>query len=97
MFYEQALAAQGVNRNDSTNVSSIYGIEVRSVGGLSSNNVMSAGARANYYLATDLTSDMNTIKILDMRELDGSDNIRFKLEAKVDVNIGWVDETVLYS
>ena len=94
MFYEQAMAAQGVNRNSSTNVMDIYGIEIRPVGGLSSNAVMSAGERKNYFLATDLTSDANTVKILDMRELDGSDNIRFKLEASFDVNIGWVEETV---
>ena len=94
MFYEQALAAQGVNRNDSQDFSSIYGIEVRAVGGLSSDDIMSAGARKNYYLATDLTSDFNDVKILDMRDLDGSDNIRFKLAAKFDVNIGWVTETV---
>ena len=91
------MAAQGVNRNESSDTSSIYGIEVRSVGGLSADDVMSAGERKNYYLATDLTSDFNDVKILDMRDLDGSDNIRFKLAAKFDVNIGFVDETVLYS
>lgn len=96
MFYEQALAAQGVNRLGSDDPMRLYGIEVRPVGGLSSDNIMSAGEKANYFLATDLTSDANDVKILDMRDLDGSDNIRFKLSAKFDVNIGWVEETVFY-
>ena len=96
-FLEQALAAQGVNRNNSESYQSIYGIEVRGVGGLSSDNVMAAGARDNFYFATDIMSDMNDVKILDMRDLDGSDNLRFKFAASFDVQIGWVEETVLYS
>ena len=96
-FLEQALAAQGVNRNNSESYQSIYGIEVRGVGGLSSDNVMAAGARDNFYFGTDIMSDMNDVRILDMRDLDGSDNLRFKFAASFDVQIGWVDETVLYS
>lgn len=96
-FLEQALAAQGVNRNNSQDIFSIYGIEVKAVGGLSSDNIMVAGEKANFYFATDVMSDMNDVKILDMRELDGSDNLRFKLAASFDVNIGWVDEVVYYA
>lgn len=96
-FLEQALAASGVNRNNSDNVTSLYGIECRGVGGLSSDNIMSAGEKRNYYLGTNLMSEMNDVKILDMRDLDASDNLRFKLAASFDVNIGWVEETVFYS
>lgn len=95
-FYEQAMAAQGVNRNSSSDISNIYGIELRAVGGLSSDNIMSAGEKKNYYFATNALSEMNSVKILDMRDLDASDNLRFKLAASFDVNIGWVNETVFY-
>lgn len=95
-FLEQALAATGVNRNNSENVTELYGIECRAVGGLSNDNIISAGERANYYFGTDIMSEFNDVRILDMRDLDGSENLRFKMNAKADVNIGWPNETVLY-
>lgn len=96
MFYEQALAAQGVNRNGSADVSGLYGIEVRSISGLSNSTYMALGERSNFYLGTDLFSDDNTVKTIDMRETTGDDNVRFIMKFGIDVNIGWPVEVIFY-
>ena len=40
------------------------------------NDMMCAAQKSNLFFGTDLVSDHTTIKMLDMSELDGSDNIR---------------------
>ena len=95
-LYEMNLQAQGINTSAMGGVLSIYGIEIKPVGGLSDDDFMALGARDNFYVGTDLVSDFNEIKLLDQRENDGSDKVNFVLKAKVDVAIAYPGEVVWY-
>lgn len=39
-------------------------------------NVMYAGQKSNAFFGTSLNSDLTSVKVLDMEDLDGSDNVR---------------------
>lgn len=95
-LYEMNLQAQGINTSAMGGVLSIYGIEVKPVGGLSSDNYMALGARDNFYVGTDLESDFNEIKLLDQRETVGDDKVNFVMKAKIDVAIAYPNEVVWY-
>jgi hypothetical protein len=94
-LYRQNLAAQGDNDSANQPVLRLYGIELKECG--ISDDVIIAGERDNFYFATDLLSDWNDIRLLDQREIDGSDNLHFVLKAKADVQIGFTDEVVYYA
>lgn len=96
-LYEMNLQAQGVNTSADGGTMSLYGIEIKPVGGLSDDNIVVLGARDNFYVGTDLQSDFNEIKLLDQRETVGDDKVNFVLKAKVDVAIAYPSEVVFYS
>lgn len=96
-LYEMNLATQGVRTSIEGGVPTLYGIEIKPVGGLSDENYMVMGERANFYVGTDLESDFNEIKMLDQRENDGSDKVNFVMKAKVDVAIAYPCEVVWYT
>lgn len=93
-YYEMNLATQGVRTSIEGGTPTLYGIEIKPVGGLSSDNSIIIGERSNFYVATDLESDMNQIKLLDQRDVDGSDKVNFVLRAKIDVEIAYPCEVV---
>jgi len=95
-LYEMNLQAQGINTSAMGGVLSIYGIEIKPVGGLSDDDYMALGARDNFYVGTDLMADFNEIKLLDQRESSGDDSVRFVLKAKIDVAIAYPAEVVWY-
>jgi len=95
-LYEMNLQAQGINTSAMGGVLSLYGIEIKPVGGLSSDNYIALGARDNFYVGTDLQSDFNEIKLLDQRETSGDDSVRFVMKAKIDVAIAYPSEVVWY-
>lgn len=96
-LYEQNLATQGVRTSIEGGVPTLYGIELKAVNGLSDDRYMAMGARENFYIATDLEADMNTIKLLDQRDVDGSEKVNFVLRAKLDVAIAYPCEVVWYT
>lgn len=96
-LYEMNLATQGVRTSIEGGVPTLYGIEIKAVGGMSDPNYMVMGSRDNFYVATDLESDFNEIKMLDQRENDGSDKINFVMKAKIDVAIAYPTEVVWYT
>ena len=96
-LYEMNLATQGVRTSVEDGVPQLYGIELKAVGGLSDDNYMVMGERKNFYVATDLESDMNQIKVLDQRDVDGSEKVNFVLRAKIDVAIAYPCEVVWYT
>lgn len=71
------------------------GIEVVPVGLAA--DVMIAAETTNLFMGTDLVSDFGEIRIIDMRETDGSDYIRYKMRMKAGVQVGFAAETVLYN
>ena len=95
-IYRQNLSAQGDNDSANEPVLRLYGIEIKEVGGLP-DDVMVAGERSNFYFATDAMSDWADIKLLDQRDIDGSEFVNFVMKAKADVNIGFRNEVVYYT
>ena len=63
------------------------GIKIAVVDGMA-DNVMFAGQKSNVYFGTSLQSDLTAIKVLDMENLDGSDNIRMVAKWTAGVQVG---------
>ena len=51
-------------------------------------NVMYAGEKSNLFFGTSLNSDLSEIKILDMENLDGSNNVRMVAKWTAGVQTG---------
>ena len=74
---------------------SFDGIPLFIANGLS-NNVAIAAQTSNLFFGCGLLADANLVKILDMSDLDGSDNIRLILRASYAVNYHSVSDIVTY-
>jgi hypothetical protein len=92
--YQQALAggAQGANGyNNQLNVGekpmNFNGIELALCPGLASSAVVAA-QKSNLFFGTGLTSDYNEVKVLDMADLDGSQNFRVIMRYTADTVFG---------
>lgn len=96
-MYEMNLATQGVNTSIQAGVPTLYGIELKAISGLSDDDIIVIGARDNFYVATDLESDFNEIKIIDMRQTTGDDSVRFIMKWKLDVAVAYPAEVVYYN
>ena len=57
---------------------------------------MLLGQTSNLYFGTSILSDMNEVKVLDMSDLDGSDNVRVVMRFQAGAAIGFGSEIVLY-
>tara|TARA_R110000744_G_scaffold285921_1_gene397268 strand:+ start:81 stop:1004 length:924 start_codon:yes stop_codon:yes gene_type:complete len=58
---------------------------------------MFAATKSNLYYGTALLADDNTIKVIDMSDIDGSDNVRFIARMQHSVQYGYGAEVVYYS
>jgi len=92
--YQQALAggAQGANGyNNQLNVGekpmNFNGIELAFCPGLPA-SAMVAAQKSNLFFGTGLMSDYNTVKVLDMEDLDGSQNFRVIMRYTADTVFG---------
>ena len=72
------------------------GIRVAMVNGLPSNKMVAAQT-SNLFFGTGLGNERNECRILDMSDLDGSDNIRVILRFFAGVQYGIGSDVVLYS
>ncbi len=72
------------------------GIRVAMVSGLAANTMVAAEA-SNLYFGTGLLSDHNEVKLLDMGDLDGSQNVRVIMRYTAGVQYGIGADCVLYS
>ena len=59
-------------------------------------NVMVAAETSNLYFGTSLLSDHQEVKVLDMSDLDGSDNVRVVMRFTAGVQYGSVEDIVTY-
>jgi hypothetical protein len=50
---------------------------------------------ANLFVGTDLTSDYNNVRIVDMSLTDNSDNVRMKMKYKMGTQIGFANEIAI--
>ncbi len=75
---------------------SFDGIRVEMVNGLPANHMVMA-EKSNLFFGTSLESDQQEVRVLDMADLDGSDNIRVIMRFFGGCNFGIGADTVLYS
>jgi len=74
---------------------SFDGVKLFVANGLA-DNVAMAAEKSNLYFGTGLLADHNEVKVLDMSDLDGSDNIRVVMRFTAGVQYGIVDDIVTY-
>lgn len=73
---------------------SFGGIKIFVANGLSDNTIVAA-SKSNLYFGTGLLSDMNEIKLLDMSDLDGSDNVRLVMKYTAGTQYGIGSDIVI--
>jgi hypothetical protein len=100
--YQQALSGgtAGANGwNNSMNVGekpmNFQGIELALCPGLAS-SAMVAAQKSNLFFGTGLMSDYNQVKVLDMADLDGSQNFRIIMRYTADTEFGIGNDIAIY-
>lgn len=72
------------------------GVKIFVANGLA-NNYMMAAQKSNLYFGTGLLSDHNEVKVIDMADIDGSQNVRVVMRFTAAVQYGIGSEIVLYT
>ena len=75
---------------------SFDGVKIFVANGLA-NNYMVAAEKSNLYFGTGLLSDHNEVKVIDMADLDGSQNVRVIMRLTSGVQYGIGADCVLYT
>ncbi|QDP58177.1 MAG: hypothetical protein Unbinned2365contig1001_9 [Prokaryotic dsDNA virus sp.] len=87
--------AQGTQWYNAGGQLSFDGVKLFVCNGLADDTAMAA-QKSNLYFGTGLLSDMNEVKVLDMADLDGSQNVRVVMRYTAGVNYGIGSDIVLY-
>ena len=99
-FSVAATSNSGVNAQGtqwfSNGALSFDGVKIFVANGLA-NNFMMAAQKSNLYFGTGLLADHNEVKVIDMSEIDGSQNVRIVMRYTAGVNYGIGSEIVLYT
>ena len=99
-FAASGLGANGTNSQGTqwfNNGSlSFDGVKVFVANGLASNYMMAA-QKSNLYFGTGLLSDQNEVRLIDMADNDGSQNVRVIMRFTAAVQYGVGSEIVLYT
>jgi hypothetical protein len=96
-----AAAGVGANGYDNKGTNQVLGdlyfdgVRVFMANGLSNNTALLA-QKSNLYFATGLLNDMNQVKVLDMGDLDGSQNVRVIMRFTADAKYGFASDVVTY-
>jgi hypothetical protein len=96
-------AASGVGANGYDNkgtnqaLNELYfdGVKIFLAPGLATNTALLAQT-SNLYFATGLMNDMNEVRVLDMAENDGSQNVRVIMRFTADAKYGFAQDVVTY-
>jgi hypothetical protein len=75
---------------------SFDGVRIFVANGLADNTAMAA-EKSNLYFGTGLLSDHNEVKVIDMADIDGSQNVRIVMRFTAGVQYGIGSDIVLYS
>lgn len=98
-FGASGLGANGTNNQGTqwyTNGSlSFDGLPIFMCPGMDDNKGL-ATTTANLHFATGLLSDLNQVKVLDMADLDGSENVRVIMRFTADAKYGFAEDIVTY-
>ena len=107
-FYVQALggfAANGLGANGVSNMGTqwwnngsltVNGVKIFVCPGMSA-DTMFAAQRSNLYFGTGLLNDTNAVKVLDMQDLDASNNVRMVMRFTSAVQFGIASDLVEYA
>jgi hypothetical protein len=99
-FGTSGLGANGVDNKGTTwyGQGDLFfdGVRVAMANGLPSNKMVAAQT-SNLFFGTGLLNERNEVRVLDMADLDGSDNIRVILRFFAGVQYGIGSDVVLYS
>lgn len=71
------------------------GIPVFMANGMAANTAI-ATPSSNLHFATGLLSDMNEVKVIDLADIDGSQNVRVIMRFTADANYGFAEDMVTY-
>ena len=97
-FQSQGQGANGFmaqGNNQDINIQYFDGVKIFMANGLSS-NTMIATIKDNLWFGTGLMSDAQEVKVLDMADLDGSQNVRVIMRFTAGVQYGVVEDIVTY-
>ena len=99
-FASNGLGANGVNAQGTqwwNNGSlTVNGVKIFVCPGMSS-DVMYAAQRSNLYFGTGILNDTNVVKVLDMADLDASNNVRMVMRFTSAVQFGIAEDLVEYA
>jgi hypothetical protein len=89
-------ADQGSQWYNMGNALSFEGIKIQHAPGMPANHIV-AGEASNLYFGTGLLADHNEVKVIDMADLDGSQNVRVVMRFTAGVQYGIGSDLVLQS
>ena len=98
-FGASGLGANGYdNKGNNQSLDGLFfdGVKVYATSGLADNNAMAARS-SNLFFGTGLLNDRNEVKVIDMSDIDGSQNCRIIMRYTAGVQIGIGADVVLYS
>ena len=97
-FAASGVGANGYdNKGTNQTLGDVYfdGVRVFMANGLASNKALLA-QKSNLYFATGLLNDMNEVRVIDMAENDGSQNVRVVMRFTADAKYGFASDVVTY-
>lgn len=99
-FAANGLGANGVNAQGTqwwNNGSlTVNGVKIFVCPGMSDDH-MFAAQRSNLYFGTGLLNNMQEVKVIDLQDIDGSQNVRFVMRFTAGVQYGISEDLVYYS
>lgn len=97
-FAASGVGANGYdNKGTNQQLGDVYfdGVRVFMANGLAANTAL-LSQKSNLYFATGLLSDLNEVKVLDMGDIDGSQNVRVVMRFTADAKYGFASDVVTY-
>lgn len=97
-FAASGVGANGYeNKGTNQQLGDVYfdGVRVFMANGMANNTALLA-QKSNLYFATGLLNDMNEVKVLDLSDVDGSQNCRVVMRFTADAKYGFAQDVVTY-
>ena len=97
-FAANGVGANGYdNKGTNQTLNDLYfdGVRIFLADGLANNTAL-LSQTSNLYFATGLMNDMNEVRVLDMGDLDGSQNVRVVMRFTADAKYGFASDVVTY-
>ena len=97
-FAANGVGANGYdNKGTNQTLNDLYfdGVRIFLADGLANNTAL-LSQTSNLFFATGLMNDMNEVRVLDMGDLDGSQNVRVVMRFTADAKYGFASDVVTY-